>query len=161
MSRPGSWETEPRGKTGFDELLRRVAHDVPQRSLYVLISDFFIPLESFTRGINFLAHQGNDVLVLQTLDEAERTFPFRANTLFRGLEDNRELFVEPRRLRARYLDRLERFLSEIRRTVLRCAFDYQLLSTGEDLGPALSAVLAARARRRPAAARGSQSGAEG
>jgi len=151
-------ETQPRGKTGFDALVRRVAHNIPQRSLYILISDFFVPLESLSKGLNFLAHQGHDVIVLQTLDEAETTFPFRANTLFRGLEDNRELLTEPQRLRARYLDRLERFLSDVKKTVSRCAFDYQLLSTGADLGPALSAVLAARARRRPSSSRGSHRG---
>ncbi len=142
---------EPRGKTGFDDVIRRVAHDVPRRSLYILVSDFFIPVESFSAGVKFLAHEGNDVIVLQTLDEAERTFPFRQNTLFRGLEDRRELLTEPHRLRARYIEALTRFLDQVKQAVTACAFDYQLLTTGEDLGPALSALLAARARRRPLA----------
>ncbi len=141
--------TAPRGKTGFDEVIHRVAHDVPRRSLYIVISDFFVPVESFSAGIKFLAHEGNDVIVLQTLDEAERAFPFRQNTLFRGLEDRRELLTEPHRLRARYIEALSHFLDQVKQTVTACAFDYQLLSTGEDLGPALSALLAARARRRP------------
>mgnify|MGYP001617514282 CR=1 FL=1 len=143
--------TEPRGKTGFDEVIRRVVHDVPRRSLYILVSDFFVPVESFSAGIKFLAHEGNDVIVLQTLDEAERTFPFRQNTLFRGLEDCRELLTEPHRLRVRYIEALTRFLDQVKQAVTACAFDYQLLTTGEDLGPALSALLAARARRRPPA----------
>lgn len=145
--------TAPRGKTGFGDMMHRVSHDVPRRSLYILISDLFVSTESFAAAINFLEHQGNDVIVLHTLDEAERTFPFRQNTLFRGLEDQRELLTEPHRLRVRYLDALEQFLAAVRKTVTASAFDYQLLSSTGELAPALSALLALRARRRPARTR--------
>lgn len=145
---------KPQGKTSLDDVVRRVAHDVPRRSLFILISDFFVPLDSFSAGIKFLEHHGHDVIVLQTLDEAERTFPFRSNTLFRGLEERRELLTEPQRLRVRYLAALERFLEDVKKSVTSSAYDYQLLTTGEDLGPALSTLLAARAQRRQGVKRG-------
>ncbi len=145
---------KPQGKTGFDEVVRRVVHDVPRRSLYILISDFFVSPESFTSAIKFLSHRGNDVIVLHTLDEAERTFPFRQNTLFKGLEDTRELLTEPHRLRARYLEALSGFLENVKKTVTSNACDYQLLASGSELAPALSALLAARSRKKPVAARG-------
>jgi len=146
--------TKPSGKTALDEVLRRTAHDLPGRCLFILISDFFVPVESFTAGIKFLEHEGYDAIVLHALDDAERMFPFHSNVLFRGLEDQRELLTEPHRLRARYLEALDRFLTEIRKVTAACAFDYQLLSTGEPLGPALSTLLAARSRRKKAFSRG-------
>ena len=145
---------KPSGKTAFDEVLRRITHDLPGRCLFILISDFFVPLESFTAGIKFLEHEGHDAIVLHALDDHERTFPFRSNVLFRGLEENRELLTEPHRLRARYLEALNRFLTGVRKAAAASSFDYQLLSTGEPLGPALSILLAARARRKKAVSRG-------
>ncbi|MBI4605728.1 MAG: DUF58 domain-containing protein [Planctomycetes bacterium] len=144
---------EPRGKTSLDDVVRRVAHDVPQRALYILVSDLFVSPESLSAALKLLAHHGNDAIVLQTLDEAERAFPFRSNTLFRGLEDRREMLTEPHRLRARYLEALGRFLEKVKRETTACAFDYQLLTTGEDLGPALSSLLAFRASRTAASGR--------
>jgi uncharacterized protein (DUF58 family) len=146
--------TKPGGKTGFDDVLRRVAHDVGRRCLFILISDFFVPPPRLAAGLKFLEHDGHDVIVLQTLDDAELTFPFRANTLFRGLEDRKEILAEPQRLRAKYFEALQSFLAEVRRVVSASAFDYQLLSTGEPLGPALATLLAVRSRRRRAAKRG-------
>jgi len=68
--------------------------------------------------------------------------------LFRGLEDSRELLVEPQRLRSEYLKRMEGFLGEVRRLTEARAFDYQLLTSNEAMAPLLSATLTARARRR-------------
>jgi uncharacterized protein (DUF58 family) len=143
----------PSGKTGFEDILTRVAHDLPRRCLFILVSDFFVPVEKFVEGIKFLDHHGHDAIVLQTLDEAELTFPFRSNTLFRGLEDSREMLTEPHRLRTRYLDVLGRFLETVRKECASCAFDHELLSTGKPLAPILSTLLAARSRRRKAGSR--------
>lgn len=148
----------PRGKTAFDEVIRRVSHDVPRRSLYIIISDLFVPPATFEAALKMLEHRGNDVIVLHTLDEAERTFPFRQNTLFRGLEDRRELLTEPHRLKARYLEALEKFLEEVRGTVTRCAFDYQVLGATGELASTLAALLALRQSRRPTVGRGNASG---
>jgi uncharacterized protein (DUF58 family) len=146
--------TTPGGKTAFDDVLRRVAHDVARRCLFILISDFFVPPSRLAAGLKFLEHDGHDVIVLQTLDDAELTFPFRSNTLFRGLEDRKEILAEPQRLRAKYIVALQSFLAEVRRAVSASAFDYLLLSTGEPLGPALATLLAARTRRKRSARKG-------
>jgi uncharacterized protein (DUF58 family) len=146
--------TQPRGKSAFDAVLRRLALELERRSLFIILSDFFLPLEELRSGLKFLHFHGHDALVLQTLDEAERTFPFGSNVLFRGLEDRRELLTEPHRLRQRYLQVLDQFLAETRRACEGCAYDYQLLNTGEPLAPVLAATLAARQRRRRFAKRG-------
>jgi uncharacterized protein (DUF58 family) len=139
----------PQGKTGLKAVVERVLHDVPRRALFIVVSDLFVPFEDFEATVKLLTHEGDDVIILHTLDQAERSFPFRSHTLFRGLEDRRELLTEPHRLRARYLDALDKFLDGVKRTTVHCAQDYQLLTTGDDLGPALSTLLALRARRRP------------
>jgi uncharacterized protein (DUF58 family) len=146
-----------RGKTSLDGVLREVSHDLPRRCLFILISDLFLPLASLQAALKFLHHHGHDAIVLQTLDAAELTFPFRSNVLFRGLEDRRELLTEPQRLRAQYLESLERFTTAVRRAAEGSAYDYRLLSTGEPLAPALATLLAARSRHRRVAHRGRSS----
>jgi uncharacterized protein (DUF58 family) len=139
---------ETRRKTDLEEVVRRAAGEVGRRSLFVILSDLFVPPESARAALKFLHARGHDAIVLHTLDPAELTFPFRSNTLFRSLEDPGELLVEPRRLRTRYLEALQGFLEEVRRECRSLAYDYQLLDAGEPLAPALASLMAARARRR-------------
>jgi uncharacterized protein (DUF58 family) len=138
----------PRSKTDLEEVVRRAAAEVGRRSLFIIISDLFVPVESIRRTLKFLHARGHDCILLHTLDPAEVQFPFRSNTLFRSLEDRSELLVEPRRLRQRYLQALAKFLEDVRRECQSVAYDYQLLDASEPLAPALAALMAARARRR-------------
>ncbi len=146
--------TEPTGKSSLEPILKRAALELPRRCLFVIISDLFLPLDEIEAGLKFLQYHGHDAVILQTLDQHERTFPFESNVQFRGLECNRKLLTEPHRLRERYLKVLEKFLASVRRACESCGFDYQLLTTGESLSAALSVILAARARRRRTAGRG-------
>ena len=141
-------DVQPTGKTTLRPILERVAAELPRRCLFLLIGDFFLPLEEIEDSLKFLRYRGHDAIVLQTLDLAETTFPFESNMLFRGLEDERKLLTEPQRLRKKYLEALETFLSGVRKTCDRTGFDYQLLVTGESLVASLSTLLAVRARRR-------------
>ena len=141
-------ETEPRGETGFEAVVKEVTGQLSRRCVVIVLSDLFIDQEELDAGLKFLHYRGHDALVLQFLDSAERTFPFTNNILFRGLEDRRELLTEPQRLRTRYLELLDEFLARVRKACQSCAFDYKLVDTGDPLGPTLSAALAARHRRR-------------
>jgi len=138
----------PQAKTDLAAVVKRAAGEVRRRSLFILISDLFVPFESVQGALKFLHARGHDALVLQTLDPAELKFPFRSNTLFRSLEDPRELLVEPRRLREAYIEALNAFLENVRKECEANAYDYQLLDSGEPLGPALAMLMAVRARRR-------------
>jgi uncharacterized protein (DUF58 family) len=146
--------TTPKGKSKFRPVLERLAGELPGRCLFVIISDFFLPIEEIESGLKLLSYDGHDVLVLQTLDEAERSFPFRNNTEFRDLEGNARVLAEPQRLKKPYLEALEKFLGGVRRATEHAGFDYSLLINGEPLGAALSALLATRSRRRRTSRRG-------
>jgi uncharacterized protein (DUF58 family) len=147
-------DSEPRGKTGLSRIVEQVSHDLPRRCLFIILSDFLVPAENVVETVKYLDVHGHDAIIVQTLDGAERTFPFGANVLFRGLEDKRELMTEPRRLRARYLELLEAHLAAIRQAAERVAYDYVLLSTDESIAPVLATALAARADNRAIVRRG-------
>jgi hypothetical protein len=87
------------------------------------------------------------------MHDHELTFPFEDNTLFRGLETPVELHTEPRALRKAYLEVVERFLHEVRKTCSSNGIDYVLCNTRDPLDVVLSSYLNARSRIRRGAAR--------
>ncbi len=147
-------DTEPQGKSSFTDVLQSIAARLRKRCLFILLSDFFVDQEDVEAGLKYLHYNGHDALVLQVLDDAELTFPFKNNTLFKGMEDKRELLTEPPRLKDRYLELLQEFLDSVEKLCQKTAFDYQLLEAGQPLGPALTGLLAARARQQRLIKRG-------
>ena len=147
-------EVRPKGETGLLSTVQRVSMETSHRSLVILISDLFLPSSELSAALQFLQFHGHEAIVLHVLDDAELTFPFGENTLFRGLEDGKELLAEPQRLRERYLQQIDGFLKDVRKTCDTFAFDYQLVNTHDSLSTTLATLLALRNRRRPLTGRG-------
>lgn len=131
----------------FAGLFERVVAKLTQRSLVILISDLFDDPANLERGLARLHHRRHDVILLQTLDPAERAFPFRDPSEFLGLEREGRLPLDPAALRDAYLEELEAHLHQIEQLARRFHFDYLLLDSAESLGPPLSHFLAHRAAR--------------
>jgi uncharacterized protein (DUF58 family) len=125
----------------FDQLLAKLT----QRSLLVLISDLFDSIESLERACARVAHRRHDLIVMQTLDHAERTFPFRGPSDFFGLEGEGRIGLDPAALRKAYLESLERHLRRAEEITRKFRFDYLLLDTSDPLNAPLSHFLAKRA----------------
>lgn len=125
----------------FDQMTAKLA----RRSLLVLISDLFDTTEAFERGLALLKHRRHDLMVLQTLDHAELTFPFRSPTDFIGLENEGKLGLDPAALRQAYLDSLNAHLQKVEDLTRQFGFDYLLVDSSQSLGAALGHFLARRA----------------
>ena len=136
---------EPREKTSLAEVCHAVAEKIPRRGLVCLVSDLFTDLDGVIRGLQHFRHYGHEVVVLHIMDVDELTFPFQGNTMFRGLEDMGRLLVEPRSLRAGYIEAVDRFTRQVKRACIAHRMDYKLISTADHLDAALLAFLAARA----------------
>lgn len=134
-------------KTDTGRVLDQLAEKLTQRSLIVILSDFFDDLESIKRGLRHLRYKKHELLVLQILDPAELDFPFEDVTLFKGLEQAGELLAEPQALRNGYLAQLERFTDELKRLCRGMDIDFQRMNSGEALEATLSAFLATRAAK--------------
>ena len=111
----------------------------------ILISDRFDDPAALEQGVARVKHRQHDVLILQTLDPAELTFPFRASMDFVGLEGEGRLGVDPQALRTAYRQALDQHLRQIQRITRKFKFDQLLLNTAESIGPPLSRFLARRA----------------
>src|SRR5690606_11045542 len=114
------------------------------RSLVVLISDLFDTTEALERGMALLRHRRHDLMVLQTLDHAELTFPFRSPSDFIGLENEGKLGLDPAALRDAYLESLNGHLTKVDDVTRQFGFDYLLVDSSQHLGAALGHFLARR-----------------
>ena len=139
-------EAQPRKKTDFAQPFANFSEQSGRRSMVVLLSDLFAPIESIENALKLLRHRRHEVLLLHVMDTTELTFPFEDNTKFLGMEELPDLIAEPRALRDGYLEVVDEFLGEVRRICASMRVDYMLLDTAERLDKSLAGFLAARAR---------------
>lgn len=154
-SSPGTWRqivgalsTHPIDRpTELARVVDQVLAKVTNRCLVVLLSDFFEDAERVRGALARLKHRGHDALVVQVLDQAERTFMLRDETPLLGLEGEGEVQIDPRAIREDYLAALNAHLEAIEQAARGFGFDSMTVSTHDWLGPPLSAFLAYRNAR--------------
>lgn len=136
----------PGTDTAVGPVLRTVAGRLPRRGIVVLISDLLDDPDSVASGLSLLRHRRHDLVVLHLVDPAERTFPWEKTTRFRDAEGQGRLVVNPRQVRAAYLERFARFCDRLRAACLERTIAYERLDTDTPYSDALAAFLARRAR---------------
>ena len=131
--------------TSLAHLFEQVSARVHQRAVVVLISDLFDDAEALEKGLARAHFRRHDLFVLQVLDHAELTFPFRSPSEFMGLEGEGRLPLDPQALKEAYLEAINSHLEKVKDVTRRFGFDYQLVDTSQNLGATLSHFLAKRA----------------
>jgi len=134
-------------KTSIGRVLTELSERLNHRLLIILISDLFDVPEAILKGLKHLRYRRHEVIVWNLWDPAELTLPFSGPTMFDGLESTGRLLTDPRSLRARYVEEVERFQSQLRTGCGHMLIDYTVFSTAMALDVALSGYLATRAAR--------------
>ena len=140
-------ETSTTSKTDLASILADAAHTYPRRGLMVVLSDFFGPGIETRRGLRLLKQRGNDVLVLQILDDDELDFPFKKPTRFMDMESSAQLHCNPKALRDSYLEAIQDFLHELKRGCASDGVDYALVRTSDPFDAVLTTFLNAEVGR--------------
>jgi uncharacterized protein (DUF58 family) len=149
---PGHWKTlihemeaaaGPR-KTSVRMVMDDLAERLPRRALIIVLSDLFDDADDIVRGLKHLRHRGHEVIVFHVMDHAELGFPFATATQFEGLEAAGKLLVEPRALRRRYLQEVQRFTDMLRGRCREMHMDYEVVDTSHPLDAVLTSFLATR-----------------
>ena len=142
-------ETEPGGETSLAPIFHDIAERIHRRGFVIIISDLLDEPDSLLAALYHFRHRKHEVLVFHVLADEEMTFPFDNFSVFRDLEmAGHRVQVDPRAVRAAYVERLGRF---IRRLELNCGqmgIDYVGLSTRESFDTALAGYLARRRARK-------------
>jgi uncharacterized protein (DUF58 family) len=132
------------GTGGLARPLAKIAQLQPRRGIFLLLSDLYEPAADVLRALGPLTGAGHDVIVIQLLDAAERTFPFEDATTFRDLESGVRMPVSPSKMRERYLAAMNAHVTTMRAKLGSARVDYSLVDTSQPLDRVLFDVLLRR-----------------
>jgi uncharacterized protein (DUF58 family) len=132
--------------TGLAPVFHEIAERVPRRGLVIVLSDLFDDTAELLKALHHFRFRRHEVIVLHIMAEEEIFFPFDSFTEFKDLESPQQVDVDPKTIRASYLDRIRRFLREISAGCGEISADYVPLSTKTPFDKALSDFLARRHR---------------
>jgi uncharacterized protein (DUF58 family) len=138
---------ESKPKTDLAPTFHYMAEQIKRRGLVVVLSDLFGDIEDVTAGLRHFRHRKHEVVVFHILDEDETTFPFDDLTKFEGLELEPEVLVDPRGIRAEYLNQFNIFCAELERRCREIQVDVVRAVTTQDPADALAKYLASRMGR--------------
>jgi len=134
----------PGGETSLSDTFHQLAEKIKRRALVVVLSDLFDDAGELVAALKHFRHKKHDVIVLQTLDPAEQTFPFDDVTQIEDMENRRLVTSDPRAFRKSYLEEVAGFLETIRSGCLEARIDHVLADTGQPFDTFLAAYLARR-----------------
>lgn len=134
-------------KTSMEQVLHELAERINDRTLIILISDLFDDVDGILRGFKHLCYRHHELVVWNLWDPAELSFPFRGPTMFEGLESSGRLLVDPRSLKNRYQEEVERFQLDLKSGCGLMQVDCSFFDTSMSLDVALSSYLATRSVR--------------
>jgi uncharacterized protein (DUF58 family) len=127
--------------------LEQIARTARKRGVVVLLSDLLTPLDTLETRLGYLRSQGHEVVLIRILDPAEVSFQFPEESLFFDLETGRELYVDPRAVRASYQERFAEHRQALVRTCHSLGMDFYELTSDQPLDMALFDLLNSRMRR--------------
>jgi uncharacterized protein (DUF58 family) len=144
-------ETQADDKTDVSLVFPELARQIRRRGMVVLFSDLFLDIPTLAESLKQFRLRRHEVIVFHVMHDDELTFPFQENTLFRGLETPVQLHTEPRALKRAYLEAVEKFQDEVRKTCATTGVDYVLMNTKEPLDAVLGSYLTFRHKVRRSA----------
>ena len=136
-----------KGATHFSPPLKQITAAFSKRGLVILISDLLGPIDQLETGLSEIAAMGHEVLALQVLDPREVEFDFSEPALFRDLEGEDRLYVEPKAARANYLEQFEKHQAALANACTRSGVAHYVLQTDQPLQKSLYALLQSRTQK--------------
>ena len=114
----------------------------------IILSDGFEDLENLMTALKHLRHRHHEVLFFHILAPEEEEFPFDGPIQLRNLErGDHRLRVDPRVLKALYLERFRDFCRSVKEGARGMGADYHRASTALPVEQILLDYLSRRSRR--------------
>lgn len=136
------------GETALSPVLDEIAERIPRRGLVVVISDLFDDPRALAKALHHFRYRRHEIVVFHVLANEELTFPFDSFAEFADLENPAEILpVDPRSLRAGYIDQVAAFIHAVETECGRLSIDYVPMNTTRPDALALAEYL--KSRRAP------------
>ncbi len=143
-------QAEQGSSTNTIAALEQVASLVTKRGLIVLISDFLTPAEELRTPLSYLRSRGHEVMALRVLDPQEVSFSFADATLFRDLESQRPMYIDPQSACSTYLERFRAHQQQLADVCSSLGISMMRMLTDDPLERVLFHWLAHQVRQAPA-----------
>lgn len=131
----------------WDMALDELSNLIRQRSIVVLVSDFYTDIEVFRKHLDHLRFMKCEALFIQVMDPVECDFNYDDAVLLQDLESGEKLVLSPDLIRERYKEKMEKHINDLADLVKQSGGDHLLLRTDSSPIKALSNYLAIRSRR--------------
>ncbi len=135
------------GPTALAPALHALARRIKRRSLVLLISDLVDDHEAVLHALEHLAFRGNDVVVFQVLDAAERHLALDGPVVLEDPETGLRVRTDADHIREAYTERVAAVTAAYERGVRRMGGDFVAMTTRTPFDQALCHFLAERRRR--------------
>ena len=133
------------GETELSPIFDEVAERIPPRGVVVVISDLLGDTSQLMKAFQHVHYRRHELIVLHVMAEEELRFPFKEFVHFQDLEGPTELELDPKSIRADYLDRVNAFVKMLTDGCSGMRADYVPLSTKTPFDKGLTEYLARRA----------------
>jgi uncharacterized protein (DUF58 family) len=140
--------TKATGETGLATALHEAAERVPQRALFVIISDLFVDPAQLGDCFQHLRFRRHDVAVFHLLEQAELQFEFDRPIRFVDLEGGASILADPNLIAKQYRSALQNYFDGLKTVIRDARVDYQRVGLEEPYDKILAQFLLARTAKR-------------
>ena len=112
-----------------------------------VLSDLLAPIETLDKHLGFLSAAGHEVVVFQVLDPAELSFEFKEASLFRDLESDQELYIDPELARKTYQEKFTTHNAAVKQTCERHGIQFHPVVSNQPMEFALFDFMRSRGQR--------------
>jgi uncharacterized protein (DUF58 family) len=134
----------PGGETALADIFNEVAERIPHRGVVIIISDLFDGIEPLLKALHHFRYRKHELILLHIMAEEEIHFPFDSFVHFKDLESPMEIQLDPKALRAIYLEQVNKFLTALKDGCGQMQADYVPISTKVPFDKSLSDYLGRR-----------------
>ncbi len=137
---------EPSKRTNVSDTLHEMAERIKRRGLIILMSDLLDDPAKIIAGLKHFRHRNHEVIVLHTLDPAERHFSFPREAIFEDMETGEEITTLPWQIRQDYEKEFGKVFDNFSRECRMSNIDYHVIDTSQSYDLSLFAYLNKRGR---------------
>jgi len=129
---------KPEGKTDYSGVFTEYLSNLKKRKLLIIISDLLsenkdLDVNDIISKIILLKKSGNKIIFIQILDDAEINFNLTGISEFISLESKSKLFINPLKIREKYVYYMSRYLNNIKTELTSNGIKYSLFNTSVKL----------------------------
>lgn len=140
-------ETKAQGETNLVRTLHELAERIRQRSLVIVISDFFTEVAELLECFKHLRFYKHDVAAFHLLDRQELEFDFTRPVRFVDMESGADLITDPAVVREGYLAAVHEYLDALAHGCREFDVDYRLAYLDQGYEALLTHFLLQRIKR--------------